>query len=346
MRAVVFEGVGRVAVRDVPEPRILAPGDALVRVIRASICGSDLHFLRGRAPFDPGTVLGHEAVGVVEAVGEGVRDVRPGTRVAVAFDNACGACWFCRRGETQLCEDLLMLGGGPFTGNLPGAQAELVRVPRADANLLPLPDELDDERAVFLGDALPTGIHAAALGGVGPGTAVAVVGGGPVGLFSALAARARGADPVLVLELEPARLALARRLGLRAVDVRAAHPQAAVEDATGGRGADVVVDAVGRPEAFETATDVVRRGGAVVIVGLYAGETVETQLGVAWARALTFRFSGLCPVHACWEEALALVREGRIDPLPLVSHRLPLAEADLGYALFDRGEATKVVLVP
>ncbi|HWO69540.1 MAG TPA: alcohol dehydrogenase catalytic domain-containing protein [Actinomycetota bacterium] len=346
MRAVVFEDVGRVAVRDVPEPRVEDPGDAVVRVRRAAICGTDLHFLHGKAPYDPGVVLGHEAVGVVEAVGDGVRGVRPGDRVVVAFDNACGACWFCRVGQTQLCEDLLMIGGGPFTGGLPGAQAELVRVPRADVNLLPVPEGVDDERALFVGDVLATGVHAAALAEVGAGASVAVVGAGPVGLLAGAAARARGAEPVLVLDLEPRRLEVAARLGLVPVDVRTRNPQTAVEGATGGRGADAAIDAVGRPEAFETAVDVVRRGGTVVVVGVYAGETAEVQLGVYWARALTLRFSGLCPVHARWEEAMAAVRDGRIDPLPLVSHRLPLEEAPRGYELFGRREATKVVLVP
>lgn len=346
MRAVVYEGVGRVAVAEVADPELLLPDDAIVRVRLAAICGSDLHFLHGKAPLEPGEGIGHEAVGVVEAVGPDVRRFRVGDRVAVSFVIACGACWFCARRQTQLCEDFRNLGAGIFGGGLGGAQAELLRVPHADVNLLALPQGLEDERAVFLGDVLATGVYAAGLGEVGPGDAVAVVGAGPVGFFAAQAARARGADPVLVLDRLPDRLALAERLGAEPVDVEARNPQMAVARRTGDRGADVVIEAVGHPSAFETALDVVRRGGRVVVVGMYAGEQVEAPLGVWWARALDVRFAGICPVHAWWERALEELLTGRIDPAPLVSHRLPLEEAPLGYELFASRRATKILLVP
>jgi threonine dehydrogenase-like Zn-dependent dehydrogenase len=315
-------------------------------VTRSAICGSDLHFLHGKAPLDPGDVIGHEAVGVVESVGQGVRGFGVGDRVVVAFDIACGECWFCRRGETQLCEDFRNLGAGAFGGGLAGAQAERVRVPVADVNLLGVPDEVDDERALFVGDVLTTAVYATAIAEISAEDTVAIVGVGPVGYLCVQAAIARGARQVLALDREPTRLALAAAAGAVPIDVSARHPSTAVAEATGGRGADVVLEAVGDPRAFETAIDVVRRGGRVVVVGMYAGESVSVQLGVYWARALTVRFAGVCPVHAWWRVAMDEVVAGRIDPMPLVSHRLPLGEAPRGYALFDAHEATKVLLVP
>jgi threonine dehydrogenase-like Zn-dependent dehydrogenase len=345
MRAVVFDGPGRVRVAEVADPALRDPGDAIVRVVRTAICGSDLHFLHVKAPIEPGEVLGHEAVGVVETVGDGVRRFRPGDRVVVAFDIACGACWFCERGETSLCEDFMNLGAGAFGGGLPGAQAELVRIPTADVNLLAVPDDVEDERALFVGDVLTTGLYAAGLAPIGSGTSVAVIGVGPVGFFTIQAARGKGAT-VLAVDREPSRLALAAAAGAEPIDARAVHAPMALAARTGDRGPDVVIDAVGTPEAYATAIESVRRGGDVVVVGMYAGESVELQLGVYWARALTVRFAGICPVHAWWERAMHEVRAGRLEPDPLISHRLPLADAADGYALFDRREATKVVLVP
>jgi threonine dehydrogenase-like Zn-dependent dehydrogenase len=346
VRAVVFAEAGLVRIADVSEPELLEPTDAIVRVTRAAICGSDLHFFHLKAPVAPGDVMGHEAVGVVEAVGDSVNGFAPGDRVVVAFDIACGTCWFCRRGQSQLCEDSAILGGGTFGGDLPGAQAERVRVPWADTNLLTVPDEVPDDAAVFVGDVLTTGFYAASIAEARPEDVVAVLGMGPVGLLTVQAFRALGVRTVLALDREPDRLALAEAFGATPVNIAERNAQTAVEGFTEGRGADVVLDAVGHPAAFESAIDVVRRGGRVVVVGMYAGETVELQLGVYWARALDVRFAGLCPVHAWWERAMAQVQAGAMDPVPLISHRLPLEDAPRGYDLFDRREATKVLLAP
>jgi threonine dehydrogenase-like Zn-dependent dehydrogenase len=346
MRAVVFEDVGHVGVAEVPDAVLEEPGDAVVRVTLGAICGSDLHFLHGKAPVSPGESLGHEAVGVVQAVGEGVSRFRVGDRVVVAFTIACGACWFCRQGQTQLCEHHRTLGAGAFGGGLAGAQAELLRIPGGDVNLLAIPDGVDDERALFVGDILTSGVYAAALGSVVAGDVVAVVGAGPVGYFCAQAARARSAARVFALDVDAERLARAAAAGAEPLNVTQRHPATALADATDGRGADVVIDAVGSVAAFESAMDVVRRGGRVVVLGVYASEVAEVQLGVYWARALELRFAGITPVHTWWERALAAIVDGTIDPLPIVSHRLPLAEAAHGYELFDRRDATKVLLIP
>ena len=346
MRGVVFDGVGRVRVTDLPDPEIEAPGEAIVRVTRTAICGSDLHLLHGKAPMEPGEPLGHEAVGVVEAVGGAVERTRVGDRVAVAFNVACGRCWFCGNGQSALCDDDAIFGYGIFGGALPGAQAERLRVPNADINLLRLPDAVDDEAGVFVGDVLTTGFYGASLAAAGQDDVVAVMGCGPVGFCTIEGLRALGATTIYALDREPSRLALAAAAGAIPVHVNERNPVTALAEATDGRGADVVIDAVGHPLAFEGAIDAVRRGGTVVVLGVYSSETTHVQLGAYWSRALTVRFAGLTPVLAWWERATAALERGEVDPTPLISHRLPLEDAAEGYALFDRREATKVVLAP
>ena len=346
MRAVVFADEGRVEVTDVAAPVVERPTDAIVRVTRTAICGSDLHFLHGKARIEPGAVLGHEAVGVVESIGHDVTGVRLGDRVAVSFHIACGSCWFCRRGETALCEEHAILGAGPFGGDLPGAQAERVRVPFADTNLLPIPDAVDDERAVFVGDVLTTGVYAASLAAVTSEEVAAVVGLGPVGYCTVQALFALGAKTIFGIDIDPRRRAVIEATGAIPVDAARVNPQMVLAHATQDRGADVVIEAVGTPAAYESSVDIVRRGGRVVVVGMYAGEITEVQLGVYWARALDVRFAGLCPTHAYWQRTMALLAEGRLDPSPIVSHRLSLEEAPRGYELFDERVATKVLLAP
>jgi threonine dehydrogenase-like Zn-dependent dehydrogenase len=345
MRAVVFRSEGVVETDDVADPSISAPTDAIVRVLRAGICGSDLHFFHGKAPMDAGTVMGHEAVGIVEEVGSGVASRRVGERVVTSFHIACGSCWFCRSGQSGLCEEHAILGGGPFGGDLAGTQAQFVRIPRADVNLLPVDDRLDDERALFLGDVATTGMWAARLSGAAPGDVVAVVGAGPVGLCTAMALAAAGVD-AFVVDRDPLRLTLAGRIGAATIDLTHANPEMVLSRASDGRGADVVIDAVGAPDAYLASLEMVRRGGRVVVVGMYAAETVEFQLGVAWVRGLDLRFAGETPVHTLWRDAMAAMAEGDLDPQPLVSHRLPIGSAPEGYAAFDRRAATKVVLDP
>ena len=346
MKAVVYEDVRRLSVSDVPEPEIEDPRDAVVRVTTAAICGSDLHFYTGKAPMSPGDTIGHEGIGVIERVGPEVERFRPGQRVVIAFDIVCGHCWFCRQGQTSLCEEFRNLGAGPFGGGLGGTQAELVRVPYADVNLLAVPNGLEDERALFVGDILTTGYYGAAISGIRSGDAVAVIGAGPVGFFCAQSAQLHGAKEVLVLDLEPDRLALVEKMGATPIDVKQRNPQMAVSERTEGRGADVVIEAVGSEPAFETAIEVVRRGGSVTVVGMFVTESTQIPLGFYWSRALNLRFAGICPVHAWWDRSLEAVVEGRIDPKPIISHRLPLSDAPHGYELFESRRATKVVLTP
>jgi len=275
-----------------------------------------------------------------------VKAFASGDRVVIAFDIVCGDCWFCRHGQTALCEDFRSLGAGPFGGGLGGTQAEKVRVPNADRNLLRIPEGLDDERALFVGDILTTGYYGTAIAGIQPEDTVAVVGAGPVGFFAVQGALIHGAARVVALDMEPDRLALAAKVGAETVNVRERNPQMALSDMTGGRGADVVIEAVGSMSAFETSVEVVRRGGTLSVVGMYVTESVEIPLGVYWTRMLTIRFSGICPVHAWWEEAIRAVQSGSIDPAPIISHTLSLDEAPKGYELFAARQATKILLKP
>jgi threonine dehydrogenase-like Zn-dependent dehydrogenase len=346
MRAVVFEAVGSVAVVDVPDPAIVEPGDAIVRVVCAGICGSDLHLLHGKAPMEPGEPLGHEAVGVVEAVGPAVHRIDVGQRVAISFNVACGHCWFCGQGQSGLCEDGAIFGYGVFGGALPGAQAERIRVPAADVNLLPVPDAVGDEAALFVSDVLTTGFYGASLAEPSGDDVVAVLGCGPVGVCTVLGLRSLGAGSVFAIDRDPARLALAEGAGATPIHLDERNPVTVLAEASGGRGADAVIDAVGHPSAFEGATDAVRRGGRVVVVGVYSSETTELQLGAWWTRALDVRFAGLTPVLSWWERAMAALERGEVDPTPIVSDRAPLEDAADAYARFDRREATKAVLYP
>jgi alcohol dehydrogenase len=329
-----------------PDPTISEPADAVIRVTRSAICGSDLHALSGRLPMQPGEPLGHEAVGVIEAVGADVARFRVGDRVAIPFDNVCGTCWYCAHGQSSLCSGLRNLGLGAAGGGLGGMQAEAVRIPRADHNLLGIPDDVDDERALFVGDVLTTGWYATALAAPRPGESVAVVGCGPVGYFAALAAIALGAHPVVGIDLVPARLDLVRAAGGVGIDPSDGDAKAAVREVTEGRGVDVAVEAVGGLPAFETARAVVRRGGRISVIGVYGDEVLPVGVREYWTRGLKLLFGGICPVHGWWERTMRAVRSGEVDPVPLISHRLPLDDAVRGYELFERREATKVILTP
>jgi threonine dehydrogenase-like Zn-dependent dehydrogenase len=346
VKAVVYEDIKQVAVRDVPDPKIEDPRDAVVRITSAAICGSDLHFYTGKAPLYAGDGIGHEGLGVVEEIGPDVKRFEPGDRVVISFDVVCGECWFCRRGQTSLCKEFRNFGAGPFGGDLGGVQAEAVRVPIADVNLLAVPDGMEDERALFLGDILTTAFYGAAIAGIQPDDTVAVVGVGPVGFFSVQSALVHGAQRVIAIDLEPERLALAEKVGAAPINPKERNPHTAVDELTEGRGADVVIEAVGSQRSYEDATSIVRSGGTVSVVGMYVSEQLEIPLGVYWTRMLKVVFAGICPVHAWWDRALQAVQDGSIDPLPIISHTLPLDEAPTGYELFASRQATKVVLKP
>ena len=279
MRAVLFTGDG-VVVDEVPSPSLSEPGDALVRVTTTAICGSDLHVIHGRIPgMSPGSVLGHEFVGVVEAVSPEVKRFRPGDRVLGSFTVPCGECWYCGRRLFSRCIEQRVFGYGAFFGDLAGAQADCVRVPNADLALHVLEPQLGDEQALFAGDIFTTGLEVAAEGRIEAGDTVAVIGCGPVGLMAIQAAAAYRPDLILGVDTVAARLGMARTLGAEPVDAAGVNVPTLVHERTGDRGADVVLECVGSVPALNTALNSVRRGGRISVIGVHADPewTVEAQ---------------------------------------------------------------------
>jgi threonine dehydrogenase-like Zn-dependent dehydrogenase len=349
VKALVFEGVGRIGHATVPDPEIRDAGDVIVRVEAAAVCGSDLHVYRGlEAGLDAGTVMGHEFAGEVVETGAGVTRFRPGDRVVSPFTTSCGDCFYCRTGLTARCVHGQLFGWVEKGRGLHGVQAELVRVPLADTTLVAIPADTPAETALFAGDILATGWFGAESAGAGPGRTVAVVGCGPVGLMAVLAARELGAERVFALDALPERLALAERWGAEPVDVRGDgrnDAAAAIREATGGRGADAAVEAVGSPEATRLAFDLVRPGGTIGAVGVHTESHLAIAPGEVYDKNLTYR-AGRAPARAYMERLLPLIRSGRYDLAALISHRLPLAEGPRAYDLFDRKleGCTKVVL--
>ncbi len=349
MKAVIFHGVGDVRVETVPDPSIEHPTDAIVKITTCAICGSDLHPYHGRVGVGDVFPIGHEFVGVVEAVGPEVRGVRPGDRVVAPFSVSCGGCYYCRNRLPSQCATTGrgVFGMGKRRGSFPGAQAEYIRVPYAGAMLEPFPPGLGDDQMIFLADILPTGYFCAESGGIRPGDTVALFGCGPVGLCALMAAQLFGPAEVLAVDRVAYRLAMARDLGAVPIDAGRADPVAAIRDRTGGRGADVALEAVGHEAALTMALHGVRAGGTVSVVGVYAEEAYPFPIGQAFVKGVTFRI-GTCPARAYIPQLMPLLTTKRLDPTRLITHRLPLAQAPDGYTIFDRKEenALKILLKP
>jgi glutathione-independent formaldehyde dehydrogenase len=378
MKAVVYRGPRQVEVTEVPDPSIQAPTDAIVRITTTNICGSDLHMYEGRSAVEEGKVLGHENTGVVEAVGDAVGRVKVGDRVSVPFNIACGTCRNCVSGWTSYCLRTNPTDGvdgaaygyanmGPYDGG----QAEFLRVPYADFNLLELPPGREHENDfTMLSDIFPTGWHGTELAGMQPGDRVAVFGAGPVGLMAAHSAMIRGASEVFVVDKERDRLDLAGKIGATPVDFSRGDPVEQILEATGGRGTDCGVEAVGyqahdpsgeeHPElVLDNLVKVVRSTGGIGVVGVYVPQDPGAATSQAQQGRIAFDYgtfftkgqrmgTGQCPVMRYNRHLRDLIVTGRAQPSFLVSHELPLSEAADGYEKFDRREAgwTKVLLRP
>ncbi|SHL35960.1 2-desacetyl-2-hydroxyethyl bacteriochlorophyllide A dehydrogenase [Pseudonocardia thermophila] len=329
MKAVLYAGDGEVRVDSVAEPDVLAPTDAVVRVRRAAVCGTDLHLVAHDAGLPRGTVLGHEFAGEVVAVGDAVHGHALGDLVAGADFTACGQCWWCRRGDHWECADRRFFGTGVTYGPaLAGAQAELVRVPFADTVLRPVPDGVPLDAAVLLGDTLATGYAAIRRAELAPGDSTVVVGGGPVGQLTSLVAQACGAGAVVVVEPVAPRRALAAAEGALVTDPDgAAELVAAITD---GRGADVVVDAIGGAAGLDTAFTLVRKRGTIVSVGVPTMQTHSVPVQRAFADELTLRFA-IGDVMRDGDQITALVRSGAVDPTVIVTETVPLDEVPQAY---------------
>jgi 2-desacetyl-2-hydroxyethyl bacteriochlorophyllide A dehydrogenase len=346
VNAVRWHGPEDIRTEEVETPDLREADDVVLRVTTSAICGSDLHLYHGKLPkVRPGTIVGHEFVGVVEQAGPAVVAVKPTDRCLASMFCACGRCTACVHGHHARCSRYAVFGYGELFGGLDGAQADLVRVPLADMTLLPIPEGLSDERALFAGDILATAYTACVDANIQPGEVVAVVGAGPVGQLVVACSALFGAAAVYVVDLVPERLVESRRFGGVPIDPRESDPVRRLRELNGGRRADVVVEAVGSAPALDTAWRLADTGGRVALVGLLVDEPFPQSAGQTWLRNLTVHtIVGQPYRHRA--TLLRLIEAGRLQPEAVISETLPLDAAPDAYARLARRETTKVVLKP
>lgn len=344
MKALVYHGPGERAWDTVPDPRIVDPIDAIVRIDTSTICGTDLHILKGDVPeTQPGTVLGHEATGTVEEVGVGVTTLAPGDRVLVPCISACGRCCFCKAAHYGQC----LGGGGWIFGHLiDGLQAEYARTPFADISLYKVPEALTDEQVLFLADILPTAYEVGVLNGsVGPGDVVAIVGAGPIGLAAVLTARLLTPSRIVAIDLADSRLQRAHQFGAdTTINNSREDARARIMELTDGLGADVALEAVGTPQTFELAAELIRPGGRVANIGVH-GHSATLHLETLWIRNVTIT-TGLVDTSTI-PQLMKLIAQGRLDPTIFATHRFALDDTMTAYDTFADAASTdalKVVL--
>jgi 2-desacetyl-2-hydroxyethyl bacteriochlorophyllide A dehydrogenase len=345
MRAVVYAGPKAVRLEQVPEPRIRAPDDALVRVRLSGICGTDLHVIGGDLPgVEPNAVIGHEFVGDVIEVGPAVQRIKLHDHVMASDFTACGHCRWCDRGDHWECAERGFFGTGTSFGPvLAGAQAEIVRVPHADTTLFPIPPGCSERAAILVGDNLATGWAAIERGGVEPGETVVVIGGGAVGQLASLCAQTAGGGAVIVVEPNAQRRHFAESHGALSTGPDGAREL--VRKLTGGDGADVVVDAVGGVGPLSAAFDLVRRRGRIVSVGTHANRSFDLPVARSFADELTLTFAVGDSIRVR-RRLLALIASGALDPTVVVSATLPITDAPAAYAELAQQRHLKVFLDP
>lgn len=344
MKALVYHGPGQRGWDTVNDPGIIDPTDVIVRIDTTTICGTDLHILKGDVPeTTPGMILGHEAVGTVQEIGAGVTTVAPGDRVLMSCVSACGRCRYCKEGRYGQC----LGGGGWIFGHLiDGVQAEYARVPFADNSVYKIPSELTDEQVLFLADILPTSFEVGVLNGmVSPGDVVAIVGAGPIGLAAILTARLYTPGRIVAIDLADSRLQAAARFGADlTINNSREDAIAGILELTNGLGADSAFEAVGVPETFELATELVRPGGRVANIGVH-GKPAALHLEKLWIRDVTIT-TGLVDTFSI-AQLMRLIASGRLDPSLFATHRFALGDTMAAYDVFaDAGNtgALKVVL--
>jgi alcohol dehydrogenase len=338
MKALVYRGPGQRAWEEKPKPTIQAPSDAVVKIVRTTICGTDLHILKGDVPsVAPGRILGHEGVGIIEQVGAAVSSFKAGDRVLISCISSCGKCPTCKKGMYSHCES----GGGWILGNtIDGTQAEYVRIPFADTSLYPVPKGADQDALVMLSDILPTGYECGVINGtVKPGDTVAIVGAGPVGLAALLTAQLYAPSEIIVIDLDENRLEVAKRMGA----TQAVTSTGAVEKImrlTGNRGVDVAIEAVGIPATFDLCQDIVAAGGHIANVGVH-GKSVSLKLEKLWAHniTLTTRLVDTVTTPMLLKSVLA----GKLQPRSLITHEFRLEETMKAYDTFGNAAREKAL---
>jgi alcohol dehydrogenase len=341
MKALVYHGPGKKSFEDHAKPEITAPTDAIVKITKTTICGTDLHILKGDLPScQPGRILGHEGVGIIESVGPAVTAFKAGDRVLISCVSACGKCEYCRKGMFSHCTT-----GGWILGNtIDGTQAEFVRTPHADTSLYPIPDGADEEALVMLSDILPTGFECGVLNGkVQPGATLAIVGSGPIGLAALLTAQFYSPGEVIMIDLDDNRLEVAKRFGatktINSTDGKAVE---ALMEMTGGRGVDTAIEAVGIPATFELCEQIVAPGGVIANIGVH-GVPVALHLERLWDRniSITTRLVDT----ASTPMLLKVFKAKKIDPQLLITHRFKLDDILQAYETFANAAKTKALKV-
>ena len=347
MKALVFHGPGQISVEQVSIPRP-GPGEAVIRMTLTTICGTDLHILKGEYPVKPGLIIGHEPVGVIHELGVGVTDYAVGDRVLVGAITPCGQCSYCLSGDWSQCGG--PIGGWKFGNTINGAQAEYLLVPSAQANLAKIPDDLTDEQVVLLADIASTGISAAESGEVKIGDTVAVFAQGPIGLCATAGAKLKGASLIITVESDPVRSAMSKRMGADIViDHTKSDVVAEIRRLTGGKGVDVAIEALGTQATFESALRVLRAGGTLSSLGVYSGKLAVPLEPFAAGLGDHKIITTLCPGgKERMRRLMELVRHGRLDLRPLLTHTFPLDRITEAYKLFgERREGViKVAIRP
>ena len=341
MKALVYQGPGKKALQDRPTPRVGQPTDAIVKITKTTICGTDLHILKGDvATCTPGRILGHEGVGIITEIGNAVTGFGIGDHVLVSCISSCGKCDYCRRGMYSHCTT-----GGWILGNMiDGTQAEYVRIPHADTSLYKIPAGEDEEALVMLSDILPTGFECGVLNGkIQPGCTVAIVGAGPIGLAALLTAQFYAPAEIIMIDLDDNRLATAKRFGATAtVNSGNGQAAAAILKMTGGRGADTVIEAVGIPATFELCEEIVAPGGTIANIGVH-GTPVALHLERLWDRNITI--TTRLVDTASTPMLLKTVQSGKIVPGLLITHRFKLDAILEAYETFAHAADTKALKV-
>jgi alcohol dehydrogenase len=341
MKALVYHGPGLKALEEHVRPQIQSPSDAIVRITRTTICGTDLHILKGDVPScTPGRILGHEGVGVVDAVGAAVTMFRPGDRVLISCISSCSKCDFCRRGMYSHCTT-----GGWILGNkIDGTQAEYVRTPHADTSLYPIPEGADEEALVMLSDILPTGFECGVLNGkVAPGSTVAIVGSGPVGLAALLTAQFYSPSQIIMIDLDDNRLAAAKRFGASAtINSSDGKAAGAVMQLTKNLGVDTAIEAVGIPETFVLCERIIAPGGTIANAGVH-GVKADLFLENLWDRNITITTRLVDTVST--PMLLKTVLAHKVDPKLLITHRFKLAQIMEAYEVFSQAASTQALKV-
>ncbi len=343
MKALVYHGPGRKTLEDMPKPSLRKATDALVRITKTTICGTDLHILKGDVPtVREGRILGHEGIGVIEEAGDGVTRFQKGDRVLISCITACGKCEYCRRGLSSHCEE-----GGWILGNtIDGTQAEFVRIPLADTSLYPIPSAADEEAMVMLSDILPTGYECGVLNGcVKAGDTVAIIGAGPIGLAALLTAQFYAPADIIMIDRDDNRLVVSKRLGATGlINSSDGKAVATIMAMTIGRGVDVAIEAVGLPDTFEICQAIVGVGGHIANVGVH-GASVPLHLERLWSQNITITTRLVDGVST--RLLLKTVMSGRLSPKSLITHRFPLDDIMRAYDTFGnaaRERALKVIL--